>query len=267
MENDKNYFFVGMFVIITAFVCILFAVWLTSAGKGDFLRYRIRFAESVSGLSVGGVVKYRGVNVGSVESITIDPHDTMLISVDINVEKKTPIKTDTVASLKFQGVTGVVFIELTGGSNEAPLLKGAKGEDKVPEIKAKSSPLNEIVDRVPEILDRISHGIEQINKIMSDENVATFNATITKLSAEVDQLQPMIENGSKVAQNLNEITTSSKGSIKDTIENINRSSQQLDALMRDLSKTTRHISNLTQNLDEDPSRLIFPAKEKGVPTP
>ena len=155
---------------------LIFTVWLTSASNGEFAKYRIRFAESVSGLSVGGSVKYRGVDVGSVESIAIDPHDTKLILVIIKVQKATPIKTDTVASLKLQGITGVVFIELTGGSNNMADMPKTEDPDQIPEIKAQSSPLSAIVDRLPELLDRISKAVEQINKMVSDDNVASISA-------------------------------------------------------------------------------------------
>lgn len=247
MESEKHYFFVGSFVIITTIFCLLFAVWLTSKNQGEFVHYRIRFAESVSGLSVGGDVKFRGVSVGAVEAIAIDKNDSNLIQVDVRIDKNAPIKTDTVASLKLQGITGVVFIELSGGSNAAQNLADiSEKEDKVQEIKAKSSPLNAIVDRMPELLDRISNGVEQINKMISDKNIQTFNNILT---------------------DLNEMTSASKNNVKDAVENLNHSSQQLDSLLRNLKKTSSHISNITESLDDDPSRLIFPTKDKGVKAP
>lgn len=248
METDKRYFLVGTFVFFTIIAILLFIIWL-SADNRDFVRYQVRFAESVSGLSVGGAVKFRGVNVGSVESITIDQRDTRLIRVIMKVEKRTPIKTDTVASLKLQGITGVVFIELTGGSNNMPSLMSFAESGEVPEIKAQSSPLNAIVDKLPELLDRVSHGVEQFNKVLSDDNVAEmsdmiskWNSISTKLDTDVSKLDPMIKN-------------------------ISDSSQQFQDIMRELKQTSNHINNLAERVDDNPSSLIFPGKEKGVPAP
>lgn len=273
MESNRNYFMVGLFVIITVITALSFTVWIGSKDTGDFEHYRIRFAESVSGLNVGGLVKYRGVNVGFVETIQIDQHDTRLILVQVKVQKGTPIKTDTVASLKLQGITGVIFIELTGGSNEAPNLMDATQEE-IPEIKSQSSPLNAIVDRLPEVVDKTEKGIEQVNKLLSDENIANISAMITQwqqisvqLSAQIAALTPILKNSAQVSKDLRDITRDSKEDIRETVNNLNRSSQNLDALMRDMRRTSRNISNLSEDLEEDPSRLIFPSSQKGIPAP
>ncbi len=255
METNKHYFLVGLFVLATTIGALVFTVWLTSANKGDYAHYRIRFAESVSGLSVGGAVKFRGVDVGSVESIKIDQYDTRLIRVDIQILNSTPVKVDTVASLKLQGITGVVYVELTGGSVNSPDLVRERN-NFVPEIKAQSSTISAIVDRLPEMLDRISKAVEQINKIVSNDNVATMTGiledtrNITRSMAEdMKQVQPLLKNVSSTAAGLN------------------RSSQQLDSLMHDLKRTSRNAATLSESLKEDPSRLIFPSPQNGVPAP
>jgi phospholipid/cholesterol/gamma-HCH transport system substrate-binding protein len=274
MEKDKHYFFVGIFVLIAIIAIMGFSIWITSEGKGDFVRYRIRFAESVSGLSVGGQVKFRGVSVGSVESITIDKNDTKLIDVIINVTKDTPVKADTEASLKFQGITGVVFVELAGGTNDTPNLADTVKKGNIPEIKAKSSPLNAIIDRVPELLDQISKGIERINSLVSQDNVNAINDMIaswqqmsSQLSKDLEPLGPILENSNQVSKDLREMTANSKQGVSETVENLNRSSRQLDTLMRDLRKTSRSISNVSETIEDNPSSLIFPGEEKGVSTP
>lgn len=265
METHKHYFLVGSFVIATIVAALLFTVWLSSEGDGKFKRYQIRFAESVSGLSVSGTVKFRGVNVGTVESIVIDPNDTQLIKVVIKVAESTPIKIDTVASLKMQGITGVVFIELSGGNSKMALEDASN--DKIPEIRAQSSAITAVLDKLPEILDRVSKSVAQINKLFSDENIGALSSAIQQFSVSMEQLQPMLQNGNQVTKDLRDITQGSKGSINETMGNLSRSSQQLESLLRDLKKTTRHISGLAEDLDDDPSRLIFPAKDKGVKAP
>jgi len=242
LETNRHYFLVGTFVLVTTIFVLLFTVWLTSASSGDYAKYRIRFAESVSGLSVGGTVKYRGVDVGSVESIEIDPRDTKLILVIIQVKKTTPIKYDTIASLKLQGITGVVFIELTGGSNVALDMPKESWGDDIPEIRAKSSPISAVVDRLPEVMDNISKTVEQINKIVSNENVASMSAILANTEV-------LVKNASVATADLN------------------RSSEQLDSLMRDLKKTSRNAAALSEGLKDDPSKLIFPSSQKGIPAP
>jgi len=180
METDKNYFLVGLFVISMILACICFTLWSTSGGNNDYTPYRIRFAESVSGLNKESAVKFRGVNIGAVEKISIDSKDPKLIQVDIRVLKSTPIKTDTTATLKLYGITGEVYIELSGGSHNTPPLKTKK--DELPEIQAKPSSIDAILNGVPKLLEKANHVADQLSKIFSDENVRAVNSIAKKLS-------------------------------------------------------------------------------------
>jgi phospholipid/cholesterol/gamma-HCH transport system substrate-binding protein len=181
METDKNYFLVGLFVISMLLAGIGFSLWLTSAGKGDYNHYRIRFAESVSGLNKESAVKFRGVDIGGVEKISIDSKDSRLIQVDIRVLKSTPIKIDTTATLKLYGIAGEVYIELSGGSHNATELK-AKNKDELPEIPAKPSSIDVILNGLPKLLEKANHVADQLSKIFSNENVRSVNSVARKLS-------------------------------------------------------------------------------------
>src|ERR1700733_5284338 len=106
METDKHYLRVGAFALLTMLAVAVLSVWLVGAyDNGRYTLYRIRFNESVSGLDVGGSVKFRGGQVGKVQTMSIDPADMRLIRVDISVLKTTPVKSDTTANLKLQGIT------------------------------------------------------------------------------------------------------------------------------------------------------------------
>lgn len=114
METDRRYFIEGLFVIGSCIAAALFSMWLIGSGHRDDVLYRIHFADSVNGLAIGDPVKFLGVDVGSVKAIALDPADPRLVQVDIRLRKDTPVKTDTKATLKLKGITGVVFIELDG---------------------------------------------------------------------------------------------------------------------------------------------------------
>src|SRR5258706_9853196 len=100
METDKHYFIEGLFIVGLLLAAALFSVWLVSSGHRDDVIYRIRFAESVSGLALGDPVKFQGVDAGTVKSMGTDPDDSRLVRVDVRLRKETPVKTDTKASLK-----------------------------------------------------------------------------------------------------------------------------------------------------------------------
>lgn len=239
METDKHYFRVGLYIVGLTLLAAAFAMWLVAAGRADDVRYRIFFPESVSGLVEGGPVKFRGVNVGSVETIRIDETDPRLIVVDVRILRSTPVKTDTVASLKLQGITGAVFIELTGGSPDSKLLRKATPSGEMPVIPSEASSIAAVVNQLPAIMDKLSRFADQMNKLASDENLNHFNA--------------LLSNTSGISQDVGEIVHESK--------------QDSKQIMVNLRKASRDVNQVTDRVKEDPSSLVFPPEEQGIDAP
>jgi|SRR5437870_7347905 len=173
METDRHYFIEGLFIIGFSVAAAFFFVWLASSGHRDDVLYRIRFAESVSGLALGDPVKYRGVDVGTVKAMVIDPADPQLVQVDVKLRKEAPVKTDTKATLKLKGITGVVFIELNGGSVNAKSLLAATSEGQIPEIPAEKSSLTAALNQLPKVLEKFSTIESQTQKVLSDVGEVT----------------------------------------------------------------------------------------------
>jgi phospholipid/cholesterol/gamma-HCH transport system substrate-binding protein len=173
METDKHYFIEGLFIIGGSVAAAIFAVWLVGTGHRDDVLYRIHFAESVSGLAMGDAVKFHGVDVGTVKAIVLDPADPRLVQVDIRLRKETPVKTDTKATLKMKGITGVVFIELNGGSPNAPTLLASNGEGQMPEIPSEKGTLTAILDLLPKVLEKFSSIENQVKKVVTDVGAVT----------------------------------------------------------------------------------------------
>jgi phospholipid/cholesterol/gamma-HCH transport system substrate-binding protein len=167
METDRHYFIEGLFIIGFSVAAAFFAVWLGSAGRHDDVLYRIHFPDSVSGLTVGDPVKYQGVDVGTVKSMGIDPDDSRLVRVEVRLRKETPVKTDTSASLAMKGITGVVFVELTGGDPAAQTLLAVTPPDKVPEIPSEKTGLKAMLDELPKLVEKFSAIEDQIRKVLT----------------------------------------------------------------------------------------------------
>jgi phospholipid/cholesterol/gamma-HCH transport system substrate-binding protein len=165
MESDKRYFIEGLFVIVFSIALAFFFVWLARSGKKDDVMYRIHFAESVSGLQLGDPVRFLGVEVGMVKSMTIKPDDPSRVQVDVNLHKNTPVKTDTKATLKLKGITGNDFIELEGGSAGTSTLVAATPQGQVPEIPSQKSSLNQVMDELPKVLSQLPKVVSKFSAI------------------------------------------------------------------------------------------------------
>src|SRR5205807_6069855 len=173
METDKHYFVEGLFIIGIAVAAAFFSVWLVSSGHRDDVLYRIHFNESVSGLNLGDPVKFHGVDVGTVKAMALDPNDPRRVEVDVKLRKEAPVKTDTKASLKLKGITGVVFIELNGGSPAAQTVLAATPEGKIPEIASEKSSLASVLDQLPKVIEKFSAIEDQTKKVVTDVGEVT----------------------------------------------------------------------------------------------
>jgi phospholipid/cholesterol/gamma-HCH transport system substrate-binding protein len=173
METDRHYFIEGLFVIGVSVAAAFFFVWLSTSGHRDDVLYRIHFNESVSGLALGDPVKFHGVDVGTVKVLTLDPADPRKVQVDVKLRKEAPVKTDTRASLRLKGITGVVFIELNGGAPNAQSLVAATPEGQIPEIPSERSSLTTVLDQLPKVIEKFSAIEDQTKKVVTDVGEVT----------------------------------------------------------------------------------------------
>ncbi|MBY0234777.1 MAG: MlaD family protein, partial [Burkholderiaceae bacterium] len=111
-----NFSLVGGFVLLLGAALIAGVLWLASGGawaaKQDL--YLSIMEESVAGLNLNAPVKYMGVDVGKVQDIALDADKPERVRLLFAIKHGTPIRVDTVAVLKTQGLTGIAYVELAG---------------------------------------------------------------------------------------------------------------------------------------------------------
>ncbi|MEZ5669804.1 MAG: MlaD family protein [Alphaproteobacteria bacterium] len=177
METRANYVLVGGFVLLLVLVGFGFVVWLANI-KFDRVEkaYYLLFTDSVSGLTEGGTVSYRGVKVGRITRISIDPDNVEQVRVDLAIDSDVPIKTDAVASMQFQGITGLSYIEISGGTREAAVLP-----DGAP-ITTQPTGLQEVIQNAPELLNQLILAVDRFNTLLDAQNQEAFAAMLDNLA-------------------------------------------------------------------------------------
>jgi phospholipid/cholesterol/gamma-HCH transport system substrate-binding protein len=173
METDRHYFFEGLFIIGFSIGAAICAVWLAKTGHRDDVVYRIHFSESVSGLALGDPVKYHGVDVGSVKTMALDAEDPRRVEVDVRLSKDAPVKADTRATLKLKGITGVVYIELTGGNPASPALPTTTAQGGIPEIPSERDNFSMILEKLPKLIDKFASVGDQAKSVLNNVNAVT----------------------------------------------------------------------------------------------
>lgn len=182
METRASYVVVGTFVLALTAAAFGVVLFLTRTTFEDTPKtYMSYFAGSVTGLQVGSPVRYRGVPVGAVNDIRIDPNDVERVRVRMEIIQGTPIKVDTISTLGLQGLTGVAYIELTGGTRGSKPLT-AVGGAKIPVITAKASGIEKLLTTAPELLERAVAITERLALILDDRNLKSISDTLGNLS-------------------------------------------------------------------------------------
>ena len=234
MDDQVNDGVVGAFVLVLGGVLIAGVLWL-AAGLGSrkpMDAYQAVIQESVAGLNVDAPVKYLGVDVGKVSGIEIDPQNSQQVRLHFLVARGTPIKRDSEAVLKAQGLTGIAYVELSGGSAAAPaLLAGADGvAPTIPFKMSLSARLENVVTHVLTNVDRVT---DKINTVFDPDNQAALKATLADaallahaLAAERGVIKTGLADAARTAQ----LTARAGGQLAPTLARIASSAQAVETL-------------------------------------
>ena len=173
---------VGFFVIMSIVLIFVFVIWLVKpTDDKEQTLFKIYFTESVSGLNIDSPVKYRGVTIGKVTKMSINPVNIEEIEVDILVDRDSPIKTDTVAKLKAQGITGLNYIDLSQGSKNAPLL--CENGEEILVIKSVPSFLVKVEESFGSVSVNLSNLMESTQVLLRTENQEEFTKILRSLAS------------------------------------------------------------------------------------
>ncbi|MEO1642518.1 MAG: MlaD family protein [Pseudomonadota bacterium] len=190
METRANYALIGAFVLIAAAAVLAFTLWLgTSQLNRDYAEYDIVFDGPVS-LEEGASVRYIGIKVGEVETVRIDRRDASKVRARIRIDRTTPIKEDSTASIDIAGITGLTFVQINAGTDGVGPLRATPGQD-VPVIQSVPNPLAELFSSGAEIAGRAGMLLESSEALLSDDNIESFgkllentNSIMATLAAE-----------------------------------------------------------------------------------
>ncbi len=184
MDDKVNYSLVGLFVLALGAALVAGVLWLAAGmgGQQAMNTYQAVIKESVAGLNVDAPVKYLGVDVGKVSRIQIDPRNSQQVRLHFLIDRGTPIKQDSLAVLKTQGLTGIAYIELSGGSaGSKPLLAGADGV--APTIPFKLSLGARLENVLTNVLANVDRTSNNLNAVFDAENSAALKALLADTAA------------------------------------------------------------------------------------
>ena len=246
MEEKVNYTLVGLFVLVLSAGLIGGVLWLSS-GKSYSKQYDIYqtyIKESVAGLNLNAPVRYLGVDVGRVQKIVLAPNNVEEVQLTLAIERGTPVKVDTLAVLKTQGLTGFAFVDLTGGSRDGPPLH-AQNNEEYPVIKSGPSLMTRLDAAVTLLLTNLNRSSENLNALLDDDNRRAFKhslADIETLSHTLAARSAMIDSSLNNASRTMENTARLSDELPQLIQRIQRSADAFDHMSNELSRAGTNAS-------------------------
>lgn len=181
METRANYVAVGAFVLLVLAGMLLGFLWIARVQfKTEFAFYQTHVSGSVSGLSTGAPVRLNGIDIGRVSGIGLDAANPELVTLLLRVRHGIEIHSDAVASVESQGLTGVSYVEISGGTLASPPLKAASGE-RYPTIMYRQSALQQVFANAPELLAHLLIIAERVEAVMDDRNRIAISETLANL--------------------------------------------------------------------------------------
>ncbi|NVN84735.1 MAG: MCE family protein [Rhodopseudomonas sp.] len=265
METRANYFLIGTFTLAVIAAAFGFVLWFQSLHTTKLRSpLRIVFEGAASGLRNGGSVNFNGVRVGEVTSVKLDnPRRVVALAM---VENTAPIRKDTLVGLEFQGLTGVAAISLKGGLETAPPVP--LDEDGVPVLTADPNSLQDISESIKATLKNVNRMVaENEDTVKSSlQNLQTFTGSLARSSDKIDSIMARVDGvmakTDSVMQGIDALAGGKDGgelfqAVKSFRELADNLDKRAATLIMDGRKTLGDISRAVNNLDKNPTRILF----------
>ena len=250
-----NYALIGGFVLGLGAVLVAILLWLASGGAWA-KKYDVYLAvedESVAGLNVDAPVKYNGVDVGKVQTIALDTTNPQRVNLLFSIERGTPVKEDTIAVLKTQGLTGIAYVELNGGSVASPTLVAKQGA-KYPQIQTKPSLAARLENVLTSVFAKLDSTSTSINAILSPENQAAFHSALADIAvvtrtvaARKDSIDSGLQNGATTLKN----TAQASAKLNDLTTRVGHAADAINTMGAEVAKTSVSASKTVDVIGAD----------------
>jgi phospholipid/cholesterol/gamma-HCH transport system substrate-binding protein len=261
-------------------------LWLAGAQyREEYAYYRTYFSGPVTGLGTGTAVRFNGIDVGRVSKLDFDPDDPKRVIVTMQLSPSLPIHDDSVATIASEGLTGGSYVEIEGGSKTAPLLQPGHDGD-MPILRSKPSTLQQLEQSAPQLVAKFNRIADRLNDVLNDDNrhaiaqtldhLRNVTAMLDRNSGAFDRVAANLASGSVtldsdltelhgVLANANQ-TTAKLNRVADGLDT-QLDSAQIGQLANDTRAMEKSLTDLSNELERNPTRLLFGDRHKGYTPP
>ena len=275
METRANTALIGAFTLVVLALAFVFIYWLASDNWGVGKRTLIvEFSSPVTGLTPGSEVLFNGINIGTVKNIEQDPKDPGRVVAQLSVDSNLPIKEDTKVAVGIQGLTGLGYIRLTGGSMGSPNLFATPGPAVLTSDSAATEDLfaaaGELMVRADSILTEIED-LVKTNRAAVDSSIANVQSFTAALSENSDKIATFVDSVAGAADGITTLSKRLEGvvekseailaavepddvrqtiaQLRETAENVSAFSKSLSARSGDIDRMVTQFSAIASDIN------------------
>jgi phospholipid/cholesterol/gamma-HCH transport system substrate-binding protein len=260
METKANTALIGAFTLVVLALGFVFIYWLArSSGDTSDAPLTVIFEDPVTGLSVGSQVVFNGIRIGDVKTLDLDPNNPKVVIAGLRVEPKPSVKADTQVTLGFQGLTGVGYIEMAGGSPNLPPIWEAQPN---PTIIATRSSMQDLLAGARTILARADETLQKLESTISDNSddlalaVLDVRRFTSALAENSDGIAELVANGSAAAKGIADATTKLDGIVTKSEALLAAiDPEDVNATLKNIRTTTEGFAAQREALDSIMARV------------
>jgi phospholipid/cholesterol/gamma-HCH transport system substrate-binding protein len=292
MENRAHALAAGLFTLVLGAALAAVALWF-SKDELRLIPYALATTSTVTGLKVEAPVRYRGVDVGKVDDISIDSANGGRVRIRIGVREGTPITKSTYAQLGYQGITGLAYVLLGDDGKSGEALPSST--QQVAQIRMKPSLMDDgesLFGSFVEIADKVKQLLDDENQVHVRHTLANLEDATQRVSTVTKKLEPSLEAMPGLIAETRGLAKDARASVAKADQlmgNVNGLALKLDArvdklahavasveevgatartvndetvprvngLVDNLSKNTHALGRVINTLDEQPQSIVF----------
>jgi phospholipid/cholesterol/gamma-HCH transport system substrate-binding protein len=248
MESRAYALITGLFVLGIAGCIVAWANWLskTPVARND---YRVVATGVVSGLNPEAQVRYRGLGVGRVSTIGLDPKDPRRIFIGIEVDNGIPITKGTFAQLGMEGITGIAYVHLQDEYKDMTLKE--KGPDGVVEVPLRPSFFDSVTDNAEAAIKDARELMQSLNAVLTPENrkrISTMIASLEKMSGSLEEASAKLPQ--TIARIDGVLSEENRKNAAGTLASANEAAKNLPEITRDMQALVKDGRALVAQVDK-----------------
>lgn len=247
MENKSHALAAGSFVLVVLALLVALAVWLTRDTSTQRI-YEISSKEAVTGLQPQAAVRYKGVNVGKVTAIEFDPKTLGHVLIRIAIDDQAPITQSTFATLGYQGVTGLAFVQLDDKGESRVAL--AAGADTLARIPMRAGFLSKLSDQGESILVQLQETSQRLNQLLAPENQKRLMNSVDRLGQAADNISQIATRADKGLAPLAQETSDTLSVMQQTSRRVGDSADEARDSARSFKRLTERMNDQGGTLDQ-----------------